>query len=80
MEPLRRETAEIVRTAIADRYDPEMFGTPTLYEPGFHCSGWAVAWEEAPDGWVHEVSQHVRFRGVFIEPVNHWCVGLYPAA
>lgn len=78
MKQLHQSVAEVVYIAISHRYDAQMWGTPTLYDPGFHCSGWAVAWEEAPDGWVHEVSKHVRIEGVFIEPVNHWCVGLYP--
>jgi hypothetical protein len=52
-----------------------------LYEPGFHCNGWAIALEGGPEEWPWHVSQDVGEEGwpdgVFAEPVNHWCLGLY---
>lgn len=65
----------------------EHFGVPvstfTAYQPGFHSSGWTLAAEEgAPYEWTIEASEMLngsRPGKVFSEPVNHWCLGLYPA-
>jgi hypothetical protein len=77
MEQISFEVAEQVCKSIAALYDFELWGTPTLYDPGFHCSGWAVVWEEGPEEWISRVSDSVQVPGVLIEPVNHWCLGLY---
>lgn len=63
------------------------FGVPvstfTAYGPGFHSSCWTLAAEEgAPYEWTIEASEVLNGSGpvkVFSEPVNHWCLGLYPA-
>jgi hypothetical protein len=55
---------------------------PKLYEPDFHCGGWAIALEGGPIAWTLDLtdSDGVTWpKGVFAEPVNHWCLGLYPA-
>lgn len=52
-----------------------------LYDPGFHCGGWAIALEGGPEEWPWHVSQAVGEEGwpdgVFAEPVASWCLGLY---
>ena len=65
----------------------EHFGVPvstfTAYEPGYHSGGWTLAAEEGvPYEWTIEASELLNGSGpvkVFSEPVNHWCLGLYPA-
>jgi hypothetical protein len=51
--------------------------------PGYHSGGWTLAAEEgAPYEWTIEASEVLNGSGpvkVFSEPVNHWCLGLYPA-
>ena len=54
-------------------------GTFTAYEPGFHSSGWTVVAEEnVPDQWTYAAWPLFVDTPVFAEPVNHWCLGLYP--
>ena len=65
----------------------EHFGVPvstfTAYEPGYHSGGWTLAAEKGvPYEWTIEASELLNGSGpvkVFSEPVNHWCLGLYPA-
>lgn len=52
-----------------------------LYDPGFHCNGWAIALEGGPEDWPWRVSQDVGEEGwpdgVFAEPGSNWYLGLY---
>lgn len=81
-EQLTREQAEACLTIVQSWLaDPHTGGQAKLYEPGFHCGGWAIALEGGPDDWPWQVSQAIgEFgwpEGVYAEPVNHWCLGLY---
>jgi hypothetical protein len=84
VEQLSRFKAEKVLAAVneqfADKFDPDAGpgDKPTLYEPGFHADGWTIAWEGNPE-WTLQALQDKKIKGVFTEPVNHWCLGLYPA-
>ena len=62
-----------------------------LYEPGYHTRGWSIAWEEGPYEWailaIHGgYGEHGRIpaveapKQVFVEPQNHWLLGLWPDA
>lgn len=63
----------------------EFLGTDEvrLYEPGFHADGWTLALEGDYD-WPMRVSEALFLKeislpaDVFVEPVNGWCLGLYP--
>lgn len=82
-QQLSRETAEQCLKLVTDWLTTQ--GTneaPTLYEPGFHCSGWAIALEGGPDVWPVDLTHEggvVWPKGVFAEPGSHWYLGLYPA-
>jgi hypothetical protein len=72
---------EMVRAWIATT-DPYAAKEVRLYEPGFHTGGWSIALEGGPYEWPMTVCESLRATcpvGVFAEPVNHWCLGLYPA-
>jgi hypothetical protein len=54
---------------------------PTPYKPGHEGSMWVLTLEIAPD-WAIEISHDESVKwpeGVFAEPVNGCCLGLYPA-
>lgn len=98
-------TLAAIRVQFAEHID-ESAG-PTLYAPGHHCAGWAIAWQGLY-GWTDTALfgeldedrfyqlrdsglsvrqagdqattyQHQAPEGVYTEPVNGWCLGLYPA-
>lgn len=87
-QEVSRTQAEQVLEAIKAKW-PESDGWshqdgPTLrdadheeQEPG--C--WSIAWECAPEDWASTASYEFRdlVPGVFLEPMYHWCLGLYPA-
>jgi hypothetical protein len=56
---------------------------PVLY-PGSHESlhtpgAFVVSWEEGPFQWTYDPQGYTGIPDdVFIEPVNHWCLGVYP--
>jgi hypothetical protein len=83
-EQLTREQAEAcvkIVQAWVGKVDPEAAALATLYEPGFQCGGWAVTLQEqGPEDWPMWVCDMVDDewpKGVFAEPVSHWCLGLY---
>lgn len=81
------EVAQDVLERVA-ALSPEHAGAgPQLREPGserFHggiASGWEVWWEEGPDDWPFTLARRVGVEqvGAFVEPINPWSVGIYPA-
>lgn len=78
MRQVSKRQAEQVLAAVKAKYaeDVEYFGAPKLYPPGFHASGWTVAWECGPEDWVYRYTDYAQ-PGLFLEPVNHWCLGVY---
>lgn len=53
---------------------------PDLQEPGRQCGGWAVVSEHGDPDWPWRMSQDESVNwppGVFAEPVNNACLGLY---
>jgi hypothetical protein len=63
-------------------------GDLTVKSPGHErfydgrtSSGWAIWWESGPDEWAFAdtVSQAADGSGLFVEPINSWSVGIYPA-
>ena len=57
---------------------------PTMYKPGHEGPMWVLSLEGGGDDvpWPIQVCDDLRDKwpdGVFAEPVNHWCLGLYPA-
>lgn len=83
---LTREQAEaslkIVRTWLARKHSQWAANNATLYEPGFHCDGWAIALDGGPEDWPWHVSQDIGEKdwpiGVYAEPGSRWYLGLYP--
>lgn len=82
-----KKQAEAVLDAIKTRW-PEADGWwvgmdgPTLRDADHEeqpegC--WSIAWEGAPEDWVHYASLEIKVPGVFLEPMTSWCLGLYPA-
>lgn len=85
MSEVTKKQAEAVLQAIKDRW-PESQGWshidgPTLY-PHDHeempVGCWSIAWEGAPEDWVHYASMEIKLPGVFLEPMHSWCLGIYP--
>lgn len=80
--PITKKQAQAVLRYIERVYVPEATAgdCPFLKEPGTETSGWCVAWE-GHWGWSIDVAPAVtrEFSGVFAEPVNGWCLGLYRA-
>ena len=74
-----RKRAEAAAKRLAEHFGiaPDVF---TVYEPGFHSSGWTIAAEEGvPYYWTPQASELLNDLndGLFYEPVNHWCLGIY---
>lgn len=80
-EQLTREQAEACLLAVQNWIcDPHTGGTAKLYEPGFHCDGWAIVMDHGPQDWPWHVSQEdIWPDGVFVQAGSHWYLGLYPA-
>lgn len=59
--------------------------TPVMYKPGHEGAMWVLSLEGGPDDWPFRISGGTDLpgakwpAGVFAEPVNGWCLGLYPA-
>jgi hypothetical protein len=74
-----RKRAEAAAVKLTEHFGAEP-GTFTVYEPGFHSDGWTIAAEDgAPYGWAIQAWPVLAEwqSGLFFEPVNHWCLGLY---
>lgn len=78
------EQAEQVLQAVKDKwpmYVVPFSDGPTLY-PHDHeempkgC--WSIAWEGGPEDWSWRTSMEITVPGVFLEPMNSWCLGLFP--
>jgi hypothetical protein len=83
-EQLTREQAEACLTIVQSWIgDPHTAGRAKLYEPGFHCDGWAIAMDGGPFEWPYQVTEAMYPNGwpdgVFAEPGSNWYLGLYPA-
>jgi len=83
-EQLTREQAEaclkIVQDWIAIRGGKQWLGHLKLYEPGFHCGGWAIALEGGPEEWPWYISQDKSItwpEGAFVEAGATWYLGLH---
>lgn len=83
-EPLGRETAArclaIVTVWLHKNSASDV--DPVLQEPGAQCGGWAVISEHGHPDWPFQMTQDESVNwphGVFPEPVNNSCLGLYPA-
>lgn len=78
---LTREQAETCLKIVDDWLSMATGGAqwgPKLYEPGFHCNGWAIALEGGPEDWPWHVSQEgIWPKDVFVEPGSSWYLGLY---
>ena len=52
----------------------------TIYDPGYHASGWTIISEEAAYAWPFSADMatiQAAFPWLLIEPVNHWSVAVY---
>lgn len=81
-EQLTREQAEACLKIVQDWIDKKSGPgwEVKLYEPGFHCTGWALALEGGPVMWPWLISQDTAVMwpdGVHIEPGASWYLGLY---
>jgi hypothetical protein len=55
---------------------------PAMYKPGHEGPMWVLSLEGGPEDWPLQICEALRDKwpsGVFAEPVNTWCLGLYPA-
>lgn len=81
------KTLAAVRKMFANDLDETGGNEMRLYEPGFHADCWVIAWEgwRGDIAWPIEVSEAnytgkiVLPDGVYVEAMNHWSVGVYPA-
>jgi hypothetical protein len=74
------DQARAVVTAWFAKNEPGS-GLPTPYRPGHEGRMWVLSLEGADD-WTIRITNDPEVRwpdGVFAEPVNGWCLGLYPA-
>lgn len=83
-EQLTREQAEaclkIVKDWVALYAATGWADEVKLYEPGFHCDGWAI-WLEGLEDWPQAISHSADVTwppGMYAGAVNHVCLGLYP--
>lgn len=84
-EQLTREKAEeclaTVREWLVKKDGQWAADEAKLYEPGFHCNGWAIALEGGPEEWPWHISQDVGEEGwpdgVFVEPGASWYLSLH---
>ena len=82
-KPITEEQANLCLAAVklhfADRI-ADAGEAPKLYPPGFHDSGWTIAWEGMWE-WtlftLHDDRLPAWPSDVMPEPVNGWCLGLY---
>jgi hypothetical protein len=74
-----RKRVEAAARKLEEHFDSEP-GTFQIFEPGFHTTGWSIAAEEGvPYYWTPQASEFLNAEnGLFFEPVNHWCLGVYP--
>lgn len=83
IKPVTQATAEqclaAVKLLFADVI-AESAEEPKLYPPGFHDSGWTIAWEGRHE-WTLFTLVDPNPRGwpeaTIAEPVNGWCLGIY---
>ena len=56
-------------------------GAPTLVRDWDYAGArWSIVWEEGPYDWAVLASgEGLRTPGTFLEPINGWALGLYPA-
>lgn len=74
------QARKVVDRWFADKY-PDC-DRPTPYKPGHEGPMWVLSLEGGPDDWPILLSHDDTVTwpdGVFAEPVNSWCLGLYPA-
>lgn len=80
-EPVARCAQNIVNEWFTARGAARAHDYPTLYEPGHEGPMWVLSLEGGPEDWPmligDALGDTLRQLGVFIEPVNHWCLGLY---
>lgn len=52
--------------------------TATAYDPGHEGPYWVISLEGGPDNWPYQISETVQWpAGVWVEPVNHFALGLH---
>ena len=79
-----KDTLSKVKALLAERC-PDSAERAILQDPGVQCTGWCITLEasEAFDFWpgyiTDGIGDELRTVGVFIEPVTHCHLGLYPA-
>jgi hypothetical protein len=71
------------RAVVQDWFSKHLPGVdwPTPYKPGHEGPMWVLSLEGVGD-WPIDITQDESVEwpaGVFAEPVNSWCLGLYPA-
>jgi hypothetical protein len=55
---------------------------PAMYQPGHEGPMWVLSLEGGPEDWPILLSHDDTVTwpdGMYVEPVTHWCLGLYPA-
>lgn len=58
--------------------------TPAMYKPGHEGPMWVLSLKGGPDDWTVRIAGGGSIpgaqwpAGVLAEPVNSWCLGLYP--
>ncbi len=80
------ECREVARQWFSEMWFSEMgCEAPALHKPGHEGPMWVLSLEGGPEDWPLVISGSIGNHpatwppGVFVEPVNSWCLGLYPA-
>lgn len=80
---ISRTTAETILRDIRRAYAvPAGEGGPNLRDNDHEelpegC--WSIDWEEGPYEWAYNYSTRASGRGLLLEPINSFVLGIYPA-
>jgi hypothetical protein len=89
MTAVTEAKAQRVLSAIEGRYDVDATTHPSdrpqlvkNWEGDYSTVKWAIVWE-GPEEWVYDVTgggavQAVKAPGLYLEPVNHYVIGIHP--
>lgn len=78
---MNKETAEKVLAEVQKKYNPNGFYSDPFLFDGSHEElsegSWVISWEEGPYEWAY-TSWPTDVKGVFVEPVNSFTLGVFP--
>lgn len=82
MSKVTRKQAEKVLEALHNKY-PSSLGNAVIHDAEHEEmpeGTWSIAWEGGDEDWDQFFSEEWNGQNskIFVEPRNHWSVGIYP--